>query len=201
MDRFELSSKTRTDFRKGVTKRMRGEGRIPATIYGKGSDSSSIEIDAAELGEILKTPGGRHSLIDLAVDGSADQAHPVLIQDMQRDAITKLVVHVDFHRVSMDEPVNSSLPVRLTGESAGAKLGGILEQVTTALEIKALPGQSPTELTVDVTALEISQSIHVGDLKIPAGVEVLSPTADGIVVTIRPPAVQAAAAATEGEKA
>lgn len=201
MNRLELSSKTRTDFRKGETKRMRGAGRIPATVYGKGCESSSIEINAEEFSEILKVPGGRHMLIDLSVDGKVEKAHPVLIQKLQREAISKQVVHVDFHRVSMNEPVHASVSIVLDGEAPGVKFGGILEQITSELELKVLPDQIPTEFHVDISKLEMGQAIHVSDLAIPEGIEVLHPAADGIVATVKLPSVQAEAEAAPAEEA
>ena len=190
MSRLQLSSATRADFRKSETKRFRREGKIPATVYTRGETSQSVAISADELGVILKTPGGRLSLIDLAIDGSESKAHPVMIQDMQRDPVSKKIMHVDFHRVSMNEPVQASVPVVIVGEAPGVKLGGILEQLITDLDIKALPDHIPTHIDVDVSHLEMGQSILISEVNIPADAELVNASLENMLVTVRTPTVR-----------
>jgi len=209
--RFQLSSKTRTDLRKSVTKALRREGGIPATVYGRGEESRAVSVLTEEFTQILRTPGGRLSLIDLKVDGKSSKAHPVLIQEIQRDPITNRVLHVDFHRVSMNEPVHASVPITVIGEAPGIKQGGILEQVTSELEIKALPDHIPTHINVDVSGLEVGQAVHVSELTIPEDAEVLGPLPENVVVMVRmpivhieevaPPAEEVPAEAAPGEGA
>lgn len=201
--RFDLSSKTRTDFRKSETKRLRRESEIPATVYGKGDKSKSIAVPSEDFTQILKTPGGRLSLIDLEVDGKSSKAHPVMVQKIQRDPISNRVLHVDFHRVSMNEPVHAPVPVILVGDPPGIKQGGILEQFTREIEIKALPDRIPTQINVDVSQLDLGNVIHVSDVALPEDVEVLGPAADSVVATVRLPIIHAEAepAATEEEAA
>ncbi|MHB0912547.1 MAG: 50S ribosomal protein L25 [Armatimonadota bacterium] len=190
MTRLKLSSSTRVDLRKSETKKIRREGGIPATVYGRGQDPKSVAIKAEELAAILKTPGGRLSLIDLELDGKVSKAHPVLIQELQREPVSKSILHVDFHRVSMDEPVHAQVPVMLIGEAPGVKQGGILEQVTSSLDLKVLPDNMPTHIDVDITGLELGDSIHVSEVGIPEGAEVLHPQADTMVATVRMPTVR-----------
>lgn len=200
MTRLQLSSTTRTDFRKSETKRIRREGGIPATVYGKGVESKAVTIPADEFAQLLKTPGGRLSLIDLKIDGKAQKAHPVLIKEIQRDPITKQILHVDLHRVSMNEPVHASVPIVLVGEAPGTKQGGILEQFTPALEIRTLPDHIPTHIDVDVSHLELGESIHVSDIQLPDGIELLGPVPENVVATVRLPVVRVEAA-PEAEEA
>jgi len=200
MSRLQLSSKTRRDFRKSETKKLRREEQIPATVYGRGEESKAIAIPAAEFVRILKTPGGRLSLIDLKVDGKASKAHPVLIQAIQRDPISNKVLHVDFHRVSMNEPVTASVPVFLFGEAPGIKQGGILEQVTRELEVRALPDHIPTHIDVDVSSLEVGDAVHVGEVQVAEGIEMLGPLAENIVAAVRMPVVHIEEVAPEVEE-
>jgi len=202
MTKLQLVSKTRTDFRKSETKRLRREGEIPATIYGKGFDPTAVTVSAGGVDDILKVPGGKLSLINLSVDGQESAGHPVMIQSLQIDAITKRIIHIDFHRVSMNEPVHASVPVMLVGEAPGINQGGLLEQFTASLDIKALPDHIPTHINVDVSGLALGQNIHVGDIKVPSDIEVLGPVADSVIATVRMPIVRAeetsaAEAATE----
>lgn len=203
MTRLQLSSTAREDLRKSVTKKLRREGEIPATVYGRGDPARSVAVKADEVVKILRAPGGLVSLIDLKVDGKISKAHPVLIQEIQRDPISRKILHIDFHRVSMDEPVHASVPIVLFGDAPGIKQGGMLEQFTYQLEIKTLPDNIPSHIDVDVSGLELGQSIHVGDVQVPEGVEVLGPLADNVVATVRLPVVhiEAEEAAPEAEEA
>lgn len=187
--RLQLKSTTREKLEKSETKRIRRDGGIPATVYGRGDDPHSIAVEDADIRDILKTPGGRLSLIDLKVDGKGSKAHPVMIQDIQRDPITQKILHIDFHRVSMDEPVNASVPIVVVGEAPGIKEGGILDQATREIQVRALPDQIPTHINVDVSELRLGQHLTVGDLEISENVEVTGPPADIAVVSVRQPVV------------
>ena len=187
--RLHLESKVRTDFRKSETKQLRREGGVPATVYGKGIEPVSLAVNALDMAGILKTEGGRLSLIDLKVDGKTQKAHPVMIQEIQRDPITYQILHIDFHRISMNEPVHASVPIVLRGEAPGIKQGGILEQMTRELEMKALPDHVPSHIDVDVSHLELGQHISVGDLIVPEDAEVLGPQPDIVVASVRLPHV------------
>ncbi|HET6452984.1 MAG TPA: 50S ribosomal protein L25/general stress protein Ctc [Armatimonadota bacterium] len=187
--RLKLDSKVRTDFRKSETKKLRREGSVPATVYGKGIDPVSLAVNSLDMIGILKTEGGRLALIDLKVDGKTQKAHPVMIQEMQRDPITRNILHVDFHRVSMDEPVHASVPIVLRGDAPGVKTGGILEQFTRDLEVKALPDHIPSHIDVDVSRLELGNHVLVGELIVPEDIEVLGPQPDIVVASVRLPHV------------
>lgn len=202
--RLSLESKVRTDFRKSETNRLRREGGVPATVYGKGIEPVSLAVNGLDMTGILKTEGGRLALIDLKVDGKAQKAHPVMIQEIQRDPISYRILHVDFHRVSMDVPVHASVPIVLKGEAPGIKQGGILEQFTRDLEVKALPDHVPSHIDVDVSHLDLGNHVLVGDLMVPEDVEVLGPQADIVVASVRLPHVhveEVAAAPEELEEA
>ena len=187
--RLKLDSKVRTDFRKSETKKLRREGSVPATVYGKGIDPVSLAVNSLDMIGILKTEGGRLALIDLKVDGKTQKAHPVMIQEMQRDPISRKILHVDFHRVSMDEPVHASVPIVLRGEAPGLKSGGILEQFTRELEVKALPDHIPSHIDVDVSHLELGNHVLVRELIVPEDIELLGPQPDIVVASVRLPHV------------
>ena len=214
MSRPQISSQARTNFQKTETKRIRREGGIPATIYSKGEQSEAVSVPNIEVMQILKA-GGRLSLIDLQIDGKSQKAHPVMFQVIQRNPITNQILHIDFHRVSMNEPIHAKVPVILVGESPGVKLGGIAEQMVNELDIKALPDHMPARIDIDISQMDIGDMIHVSDITIPEGAELVTQTVDIAAVSIRQPAAHlaaeseiaaeaeaaaAAAAATEAEK-
>jgi large subunit ribosomal protein L25 len=188
--RLSLQAETRKDLSKSYTKKLRNSGKIPATLYGKGITSKSIELELNDMVQLLRTPGGRLSLIDLKVDGKAEKAHPVMIQAIQRELVGKKIKHVDFHRISMNEPVTATVPVTLVGEAPGQGQGGIVELFTSELHVKALPDKIPTHIDVDISSMNVGDSIHVGDLVIPEGAEVTGPPAENVVVMVRMPHVR-----------
>lgn len=192
--RLSLQAETRKDFSKSYTKKLRNSGKIPATLYGKGIESKALQLDLADMAALLKTPGGRLSLIDLKVDGKAEKAHPVMIQAIQRELIGKKIQHVDFHRISMDEPVSASVPVTLVGEAAGQTQGGVVEQPVSELHIKSLPDKIPTHIDIDISGLNVGDTVHVSDVVVPEGVEITAPPAETAVVMVRMPHVRVEAA-------
>ncbi len=203
MARMQLSSKLRTDFRKSVTKQLRREGAIPATVYGKGTEPVSVAVPQEEFNQLLKA-GGRLSIIDLQVEGAKSKKPlTIMIQEVQRDPITKGVIHLDLHQVKMDEIVTAHVPVRLVGDAPGIKMGGILEHFVREIEVKALPDHIPSHIDVDVSGLELTDAIHVGDLALPEGVELIHTSSEGVVATVRQPIVRTeeaiAAPEVEGE--
>jgi len=198
--RLALQAEMRNDFRKSYTKKLRNEGKIPATVYGRGLESKSLQLALDDMVHLLRTPGGRLALIDLKVDGKTEKAHPVMIQAIQREPIGKKIKHVDFHRISMDEPVTATVPVTLVGEAAGIIEGGVVEQPTSDLHIKALPDKIPTHIDVDISPLGLGDSVHVRDIQVAEGVEIVAPPPESVIVMVRLPHVRVEAEAEPTEE-
>lgn len=195
MRRQKLTSRVRTDFRKSETKKLRREGGIPATVYGKGDEAVSLALQAEDFAHILKAPGGRLSVIDLKIEDEKSKKKTstpstVMIQEIQRDPITLRILHVDLHRVRMDVAVHAKVPLVLIGEAPGTKQGGILEHFTRELEITALPDHIPSHINVDVSQLELGHSIHVADVQLPPETELLHATMENVVAMCRLPIVR-----------
>jgi len=188
--RLSLQAETRKDFRKSYTKKLRNDGKIPATLYGKGVQSKSIELSLEDMVQLLKTPGGRLALIDLKVDGKLEKGHPAMIQDIQREPVGKKIRHVDFHRISMDEPVQASIPISIIGIAPGIAAGGVTEQPVSEVTVKALPDKIPSHIDVDISHLELGDAVHVGDLQIPEGIEILAPPAESMIISVKLPHVR-----------
>lgn len=197
--RLALQAETRKDFRKSYTKKLRNQGKIPATLYGKGVESRSIELELNDMVQLLRTPGGRLAIIDLKVDDKLEEGHPAMIQDIQREPIGKKIKHVDFHRISMNEPVHANVPIAILGVAAGQAEGGVTEQPISELTVKALPDKIPTHIDVDITNLTLGHSIHVGDVQLPEGVEILAPPAENVIVMVKLPAIHVEEVAPEEE--
>ena len=184
--------------------RLRGEGKVPATVYGLGGTAVSVSVDWRELRHALTTEAGMNALINLEIDGHASEL--TIVKEMQRHPIKRSVLHVDFLRVSRDVAIEVEVPIVLEGEAEQVlREGGLVEQALFHLTVSAKPGSIPNELTLDISGLTIGESLRVGDLTLPEGVET-DVDAEEAVVIGQVPQVEAlpepeAAEGEEGETA
>jgi large subunit ribosomal protein L25 len=168
-----LNAFPRTLGRRAGAKKLRSNGRIPAVIYGSQNKPQSLELDAKAFKDVVNKAHSEIMLFDLAVEGDK-QSRLALLKEIQQHVLTGAVLHVDLQQVAEDEKVTVSLPVNATGEALGVKTGGgTLEHVLFKVKARGLAKDLPEELLVDVSHLDIGKSIHIGDIKPPAGVEIL----------------------------
>ncbi len=179
------------------SRRLRGTGRVPGTVYGLGGDALSVSVDWRELRHALTTDAGLNALINLEVGGHSDLT---IVKEMQRHPIRRDVLHVDFLRVSRDVAIEVEVPIVIVGEADEvSRNDGVVDQVVFHLTVKAKPGAIPNELTVDISALTIGDAVRVGDLMLPDGVETdVDP--EEPLVTARTQQVELEPQAAEGEE-
>lgn len=148
--------------------RLRGEGRIPGVVYGHGIDPVSVSVDRKQLRAALHTDAGHNAVINLEI---GSDRHLTIVKDLQRHPVRNEVVHIDFLVVNRNEAVTVDVPIVLEGESQAVKeASGTVDQQLFNLSVNTTPVNIPNELVVDVSAMEIGDSIRVGDLKLPSGV-------------------------------
>jgi len=197
---LKLVAERREGTGKGVARKLRAAGRVPAVVYGQGMESAALSVDAKELRHVLHA-GGANVLLDLIVDGKDLLA---LARDVQRDHIRNRFMHVDFLVVSRTEKITLGIPVLVVGESVGVKAGGVLEHHLWEIQAECLPGDVPDAIEADVTELAVGDSIKVADLVAPKGVTILS-SEDELVLAVVPPQAreveEVAVEALEGEAA
>lgn len=181
----ELKAEKREGAGKGVARKVRATGRVPAVLYGGGIDPLSLTVDSGALWHALHTDAGSNVLIDLAVDGDRYLSMP---REVQRDIVRGSILHVDFLRIRKDVAIQVDVPVHLTGESVGVKQGGVVEHHLWELRVECLPTEVPESIEADITKLEIGDALHLKDLRIPGNVTVLTPE-DEIIVSVVPPPV------------
>jgi len=166
-----LAVEIRRETGKGVARKLRAAGLMPAVLYGHGREAVSLSLEVSALEFILKkSDAGINTLIDLKGEGDI-QGAIVLIKELQRHPVAGSLVHADLFAVKADEKLTVSVPIHLEGTAAGTKLGGIMEQTMREIELACLPGSIPDSISVEVSALEMGDAIHVGDLVIPDGCE------------------------------
>ena len=147
--------------------RLRSEDLIPAVVYGHGSDPRSVAVARRELRQVLTGDAGMNALITLDL---GDDSQLALVRDVQRHPVRNTVIHVDFILVSRDEVVTVEVPIVLEGEAANVvSHDGTIDQQLFSLTVQAKPGQIPNELTVDISGMDIGDTIRVGQLTLPAG--------------------------------
>lgn len=179
-------------------KELRRQKLIPAVFYGQGEESVPIQMDYQTFRRVyLQT--GSSQLIDLTVDGK--EMRKVLVHDMQLHPLAGTINHVDFLMVNLKEAITAYIPVEFMGDAPAVKdHGGILNTVKTELHVKCLPLDLPHDLSVDISVLkELNDSLHVSDVTLPEGVEVLDGE-DEVVVIVNPPRIEEEPEPTEGEE-
>jgi large subunit ribosomal protein L25 len=181
----KLKAERRDDAGKGVARKLRAKGRVPAVVYGHGTDPIPVSVDARELFHVLHTDAGANVMIDVQVDGESLLAMP---RQVQRDIIRDRFLHVDLLRIKRDEKITVEVPIHLVGESHGVKEGGVVEHHLWNLQIECFPQDVPNALEADITSLGINESLKVSDVPVPAECTVLTPE-DEVVVSVVPPQV------------
>jgi large subunit ribosomal protein L25 len=166
-------------FNKNAARRVRVSGKIPAVVYGAGQDSVAVAVDPKIITRILHSDSGHNTIFDLDVTGSS--VVKAMIVDWQHEPIKGALLHIDLKRIAMDKAMTVSVPIQLIGVPVGVKSqGGILDHVLREVEIECLPADIPSHLDVDVSGLEMNQSIHVSDLPHSGSIKFL--TDEGLTV-------------------
>jgi len=184
---ISLSGARRERIGKGGARKARAAGQIPGVLYGHGETPIPLSIGGVEFHTALRNHKGGNAVVNLAVEGGE---YTALLRDVQYDPISHDIMHLDFQHISLTEMVEVKVPVHLTGIATGVKDGGgILEAIVRDVEVRCLPTAIPPSIEVDVSALNIGESIHVSDLSV-ADVEIMSDP-EGTIATVVPPTVVA----------
>jgi large subunit ribosomal protein L25 len=186
-DTTKLAVESREVGSSRTARRLRGEGRVPGVVYGGEGDAVAFQVDARELRTALAHGG---AVIDLELDGG--KAQPVVVKEEQRHPVTGRLLHVDLLRVRLDKPIQATTVVELDGgeEAPGVKEGGVLEQVTREINIEALPTSIPDAIHLDVSGMNINDTITLAELAVPPDVTLLDDPEETVLATLTPPRVE-----------
>jgi len=170
---FELAASIRKDLGKGATRRLRKQEMVPAVIYGAGVDPVSITLGHNQLMHSTENEAFFSHILSIDVEGKKEK---VIIKALQRHPAKSVLMHADFMRVSMKEKLKVHVPIHFIGEeeAPGAKQGGVVTHSMVDVEIQCLPKDLPEFVEVDVSALEIGDSLHLSDIKLTKGLEVVA---------------------------
>lgn len=197
MPELVLPVKRREGSGKQHAKRLRWEGRIPGILYGAGEESVPFHVGRKDLEDLLHT-GGRHGVISLSFESEDDEMPKTIVREIQQDPVTGSILHVDMLHISLTEKITVEVPVAVTGVPVGVRTeGGVLEHLVHTLEVECLPTEIPEHIAVDVSYLNVGDSVHVRDLLKQESRIMTEP--ERAVVTVAPPTV--ARAVLEAEEA
>ena len=198
MANASLSASARSDVGTGNARKLRQAGSVPAIIYGHGREPQNLALNTRELDRLLSTISVSSTVIELSVDGKTART---LIREIQRHPVKRSIVHVDFQELVAGEKMNVSIPLRFVGTADGVRnSGGILEETMHQVHLRLDPANIPDHIDVDVTPLTVGHSIHIRDLKLPAGVTILD-DAGATVCVCTAPKTEAAPTPAEGVEA
>jgi large subunit ribosomal protein L25 len=166
----KLKAERRSATGRSAARKLKARGVVPAVIYGAKDKPQPLQLSERDINAVLSHASGENILVELEIDGD-QSGRLALVQEIQHSPVRGDVLHIDFHAVSMDEKIHAEVPVETIGIANGVKnFGGLLEQNLRALAIECLPRDLPDRIVVDVSALNIGDSIHVRDLQLPPGV-------------------------------
>jgi large subunit ribosomal protein L25 len=185
MEQLAMSCQKRQDTGKGAARKLRREGKVPGVLYG-GDAAVPVAIDPKDIDNILNSQAGENAIFQLKVTGEKGKGRNVILRELQFDSLKGHLLHADLYEISMDVELEVRVPVELEGTPAGADEGGILTHPLTEVHVRCLPSMIPDKFILDVSSLEIGQSLHISDLTIPDGVTVLDDSESNVVNVAAP---------------
>jgi len=185
MHQVELNAAFREKKGKEANKKLKANGTVPAILYGGEKDNISLTINAKELAKVI-TDGG-NAIISMTLTDNMQET--VVLKNWQLHPYNGTILHADFYRISLEDSIVAKVPVEIVGVASGQKTGGVLDISLREITIRALPLQVPDKFEINITHLEVGDIIHVKDIQIGEGIEVLSDT-EQVVVTLTVPVVE-----------
>ena len=196
-----LTAQKRDGTGKGVARKLRQAGRVPAVLYGRELDALHLSIDAQEADYLFRSISVDNTIVDLKVEG-VKEPYETLVREIQMHPWRGAMLHVDFLRIQAGVEVDLDVPVHLEGTPAGVRLsGGVLEQIIHEVPIRCLPSLIPESIVLDVTNLDLNQALHVSDIVLGEGIELRMPGDQTICMVAVPRVVEEEEVPVEGEAA
>ena len=200
MDTVPLSYEVRTQTGKGSARKLRSAGKLPAILYGPEIDAVMLTLDCAELMKALQGKSPENILLDLRID-SDEKGKPkkVMIKEIQRDPVKRDYLHVDLFEISLKKELEVDIPIHLVNTPIGVTQGGILQHVRREVKVSCMPDDLVDKIEIDVSGLDIGQSLHMEDISLPSGLKSLE-DGDVTVLTVVAPTIAAEEEEVEEEE-
>lgn len=185
MHQVELNATLREKKGKEANKKLKANGTVPAILYGREKDNISLTINAKELAKVITA--GENAIISMTITDNLQET--VVLKDWQLHPYNGTILHADFYRISLEESIEANVPIEIVGVASGQKTGGVLDILIREIKIRALPLQVPDKFEINVSHLEIGDIIHVKDIQMGEGIEILSDT-EQVLITLTVPVVE-----------
>jgi large subunit ribosomal protein L25 len=188
LDQLEIKAKTRTTKGNGPARALRREGHVPAVLYGPSTEPQMLSVSAYDLDMTLKKGNISRAILSLAIDDQPSRI--AMVKELQQHPVTGDVLHLDLYEIDMARKIKVNVPISTTGKSKGIELGGMLQIIRRELEVLCLPNAIPETITIDITDLDIGDSVHVEEIPLGENIE-LPLDVNFTVLTIVSPKIEA----------
>lgn len=200
MELLELKANIRTTTGNGPARVLRRNGKLPAVLYGPGIEPVSLSIDTDDLKQALRKTKVGQLLFNIVIQGGEILNRSAIIKELQTDPVSGNFLHIDFYEIALDRKIKVKVPVLTKGKAQGVELGGILQIIRRELEVLCLPNEIPEAIEIDVTDLNLGDSIHVVEIPLKGNIEIIADV-NFTVITMLTPKVEKETAEEEAEKA
>ncbi|MBW1813157.1 MAG: 50S ribosomal protein L25 [Deltaproteobacteria bacterium] len=189
MEFIELNADIRQSVGNGPAKALRRDGRVPAILYGPGKDAVMLSVSTSELGNIIKDSSKGQLFVEIVIGDKAKEKRYAMVKELQTSPVSREILHIDFYEISMDRKIRVNVPVVAVGKSKGVELGGVLNIIRRELEVLCLPGEIPDAFEIDITDMDVGDSVHVDEIPLMGDVEIQADV-NFTVLTIVSPKVE-----------
>jgi len=187
LELIELKTNIRTTTGNGPARVLRQAGQIPAVLYGPGTESVLLSVNISDIDMVLKKGRIGQALLNLVIpDNGETSTKTVMVKELQLHPVSRNFLHIDFYEVAMDRKIMVNVPVTTTGKAKGVEVGGIMQIIRRALEVQCLPLDVPESIEIDITDLDIGDSIHVGDISLQSEIEFVGDENLTVVTIVTP---------------
>jgi large subunit ribosomal protein L25 len=187
LELIELKTNIRTTTGNGPARRLRQKGQIPAVLYGPGTESVLLSVNISDIDRILKKGRIGQVLLNLVIPNNGETStKTVMVKELQHHPVSRNFLHIDFYEVAMDRKIMVNIPVTTTGKAKGVENGGILQIIRRELEVQCFPLDVPESIEIDITDLDVGDSIHLGDISRQSKIEFLDDENFTVVTIVSP---------------
>jgi large subunit ribosomal protein L25 len=187
LELIELKTKIRTTTGNGPARRLRMSGQIPAVVYGPKTEPVLLSVNKSDLEQLFKKGGIGQVVLNLVIQKNGETlTMPAMIKELQTHPVSRNFIHIDFYEIKMDQKITAKIPVVTTGIAKGVELGGILQIIRRELEVECLPLEVPESIEIDISDLDIGDSIHVEKIRLEGEIEFLEDDNYTVVTVLAP---------------
>lgn len=201
MELIELKTNIRTTVGNGPARRLRQTGQVPAVLYGPKTESVLLSVNKSDLDLVLKKGRSSQIILNLVIQNNGETyTRPAMIKELQVHPVSRRYLHIDFYEIDMDRKITVGVRVVTTGKSVGVERGGILQIIRRELEVQCLPFEVPESIVIDITDLDMGDSVHVEDISLDGEVEFLGESNLTVVTILTPKLEEEPEAEEEAEE-